>query len=58
MVFLDPRRQFRAAQAAALRARGLVRRQFITRNRRLSLVLAAVTVGIGIAGTHVSKSWF
>src|SRR6266516_895250 len=51
-------RQFRAAQAAAGRARGLVRRQFITRNRRLSLVLAAVTVGIGIAGVHVSYSWF
>src|SRR6266704_646733 len=53
-----PHRPFRAAQTAAGRARGLVRRQFITRNRRLSLVLAAVTVGIGIAGTHVSQSWF
>ena len=58
MVHPVPRRQFRAAQAAAERARGLVRRQFITRNRRLSLVLAAVTVGIGIAGVHVSYSWF
>src|SRR6266568_1423743 len=53
-----PHRPFRAAQTAAGRARGLVRRQFITRNRRLSLVLAAVTVGIGIAGVHVSYSWF
>src|SRR6266516_1855143 len=58
MVHPVPHRQFRAAQAAAGRARGLVRRQFITRNRRLSLVLAAVTVGIGIAGVHVSYSWF
>ena len=58
MVFRVPRRQFRAAQAAAVRARGLARRQFITRNRRLSLVLAAITVGIGIAGVHVSHSWF
>ncbi len=58
MVFPVPRHQLRAAEAAALRIRGLVRRQFITRNRRLSLVLAAATVGIGIAGTHVSQSWF
>src|SRR6266571_3604563 len=58
MVFPVPRHQLRAAEAAALRMRGLVRRQFITRNRRLSLVLAAATVGIGIAGTHVSQSWF
>src|SRR6266567_8517594 len=57
MVYPVPRRRFRAAQAAAGRVRGLIRRQFITRNRRLSLVLAAVTVGIGIAGVHVSQSW-
>jgi hypothetical protein len=58
MTYPVPRRQFRAAQAAAARARGLARRQFITRNRRLALVLAAITVGIGIAGVHVSHSWF
>jgi serine phosphatase RsbU (regulator of sigma subunit) len=58
MVSPAPHRQFRAAQAAAARARGLVRRQLITRNRRISLVLAVVTVGIGIAGVHLSESWF
>ena len=58
MVTSVPHRQFRAAQAAAVRVRGWIRRQFITRNRRLFVVLAAVTVGIGIAGAHVSQSWF
>ena len=58
MVTSVPHRQFRAAQAAAARVRGWVSRQFITRNRRLFGVLAAVTVGIGIAGVHVSQSWF
>jgi hypothetical protein len=58
MVTSVPHRQLRAAQAAAARVRGWVRRQFITRNRRLFVVLAAVTVGISIAGGHVSQSWF
>jgi Stage II sporulation protein E (SpoIIE) len=58
MVTSVPHRQFPAAQAAAARARGWIRRQFITRNRRLFVVLAVVTAGIGIAGAHVSQSWF
>jgi hypothetical protein len=58
MVYPVRHTQFRVARAAVARARGLVRRQFITRNRRLSLVLAAVTVGIGIASVHLSQSWF
>ena len=58
MVTSVPHRQLRAAQAAAARVRAWVRRQFITRNRRLFVVLAAVTVGISIAGGHVSQSWF
>ena len=58
MVTSVPHRHVRAAQAAAARARGWVRRQFMTSNRRIFLVLAVVTVGIGIAGEHVSRSWF
>ena len=57
MVSPVPHRNARAVQAAA-RVRGWARRQFMTSNRRLFLVLAAVTVGIGIAGAHVSRSWF
>ena len=48
---------------AAVRSSGrwvhaFVRRQFITRNRRLAAVLAVVTVVIGVAAVHVSQSWF
>jgi hypothetical protein len=35
-----------------------VRRQFITRNRRLASVLALAVVGIGIAAVEVSQTWF
>ena len=45
-------------QSAALSFRGLVRRQFITRNRRISAVLALASVGIGIAAVHVGEVWF
>lgn len=38
--------------------RALVRRQFITRNRRLAFVLALVVVGIGMAAVRISESWF
>jgi Stage II sporulation protein E (SpoIIE) len=38
--------------------RGLVRRQFITRNRRMAFVLAVAVVGIGVAAVFVSASWF
>src|SRR6266704_124396 len=38
-----------AVQVAALSFRGFLRRQFITRNRRLAFVLTMAVVGIGIA---------
>jgi Stage II sporulation protein E (SpoIIE) len=46
------------AQAAAASFRGLVRRQFITRNRRIAFVLAVAVVGIGIGDVQVGTSWF
>ena len=45
-----------ATLAVAQRVRGLVVRQFITRNRRLAAVLALVIVVIGVAAVHVSES--
>lgn len=51
-------RLWSAAQASAARARGLIRRQFITRNRRLAFVLALSVVAIGVAAVHVSEWWF
>ncbi len=45
-------------QAAALSVRGYVRRQFITRNRRIAFVLALAVVGIGIGDVMVGTSWF
>jgi hypothetical protein len=35
-----------------------LRRQFITRNRRMAFVLCGVTVAIAAAGVHVSEWWF
>ncbi len=49
---------FAALVARGARLRAFTRRQFITRNRRLSAVLAAVTIVIGVAAVHVSESWF
>ncbi len=46
------------ARSAASRVRGQVRRQFITRNRRMAAVLTIVTVAIGVAAVHLSESWF
>jgi hypothetical protein len=43
-----------AAQALAQRARGLIRRQFITRNRQLAFGLTLCVVAIGSAAVHVS----
>jgi hypothetical protein len=51
-------RTLAAAQSALGSARGFVRRQFITQNRRLAFVLALVVVGIGVAAVSVSASWF
>jgi Stage II sporulation protein E (SpoIIE) len=42
----------------AQRVRSLVRRQFLTRNRRLAFVLAVVVAVIGAAAVQVSVSWF
>lgn len=47
-----------AVRSAGVRTHAFVRRQFITRNRRLSAVLATITVVIGVAAVHVSASWF
>jgi hypothetical protein len=48
----------RLARSAATRAGGQIRRQFITRNRRMALVLTIATVGIGVAAVHSSVYWF
>jgi Stage II sporulation protein E (SpoIIE) len=57
MVRLVPRRIPAAASAAVRRLRGLIRRQFITRNRRIAAVLAVAVAAIGIAAVHVSEWW-
>src|SRR5437660_5239840 len=49
-----PPRLRRAARTLRLH----LRRQFITRNRRMALVLSAATVAIGVAAVHVSVWWF
>ena len=58
MVSSPLRRLWSATCASALALRGLVRRQFITQNRRLAFVLALAVVGIGMAAVRVSQSWF
>jgi hypothetical protein len=52
------RRLWSAASATAVSLRGLARRQFITRNRRLAFALALAVVGIGVAAVRISESWF
>ena len=47
-----------ATLAVVQRVRGLVLRQFITRNRRLAFGLAVVVAVIAVAAVHVSESWF
>ena len=47
-----------AARVAAGKTSGWVRRQFITRNRRLAVTLAVATVVISVAAVHVSQAWF
>src|SRR6516164_1312402 len=51
-------RSMRVARRAAGRLSGFVRRQLITRNRRLALALALATVVISVAAVHLSESWF
>ncbi len=58
MVSRPPARPYTALRARGARVRGFVRRQFITRNRRLSAVFAAATIVIGVAAVRVSPSWF
>jgi hypothetical protein len=58
MVSRVVRRSGAAAQAALQRVHGVIRRQFITQNRRVAAGLAVLVVLIGIAGVHVSVSWF
>jgi hypothetical protein len=58
MVQTSRRQLWPRAQSAAVSFRGLVRRQFITRNRRIAFVLALAVVGIGIADVRVGTSWF
>jgi hypothetical protein len=58
MVSRLPHRFWSAAQASDVRVRALVRRQFITRNRRMAFVLALSVLVIGVAAVHVSESWF
>jgi hypothetical protein len=58
MVAKSGRRLWLSVRVAASSFRGLVRRQFITQNRRLAFVLALVVVGIGVAAVQVSASWF
>jgi Stage II sporulation protein E (SpoIIE) len=58
MVRLLPHRFAALALAAGRRLRGLILRQFITRNRRLAFVLAVAVAVIGMAAVHVSMWWF
>jgi hypothetical protein len=47
-----------AARVAASKTSGWLRRQFITRNRRMALILTLATVIISVAAVHVSQEWF
>jgi Stage II sporulation protein E (SpoIIE) len=58
MVSRPRRRLWSAVQVMALSFRGFLRRQFITRNRRLAFVLTLAVVGIGIAVVEGPASWF
>src|SRR5262249_33784617 len=56
MVWSSARRSMSAISAAALSLRGLARRQFITRNRRMAAVLAVAGGGSGRAAVGVGES--
>jgi Stage II sporulation protein E (SpoIIE) len=58
MVVRGPRAFWAVVLAVAQRVRGLVRRQFLTRNRRLAFVLALVVGVIGAAAVRASEWWF
>ena len=48
----------RLARSVAARVTGQIRRQFITRNRRMAFVLTIATLAIGVAAVHLSEWWF
>src|ERR1700735_5247492 len=58
MVRVVPHRFGAATLAAAQRLRGLILRQFITRNRRLAFALAIAVAVIAAASVRVSAFWF
>ena len=47
-----------AARSAASKASGWLSHQFITRNRRVAVGLALVTVFISVAAVQISEAWF
>jgi hypothetical protein len=51
------RRAWAAVVAVAVRQRALIRRQFITRNRRMAFGLALAVVAIGVAAVKLSGQW-
>jgi len=51
------RRLWFATKAASGRQRGRIRRQVITRNRRMALGLAAVVVAIGVVSANTASDW-
>ncbi len=57
MVSSSGRQFLGRVHGAALRFRGFVRRQFITRNRRIAFVLALVSVAIGVGSAQVGTAW-
>jgi Stage II sporulation protein E (SpoIIE) len=50
-------RLWTAAKVAARRQRGRLRRQFITRNRRMAAILALVVLAIGVTVAQTSSDW-
>jgi hypothetical protein len=58
MVARGVSRPLLAVRSAWRRAGAFVSRQLITGNRRVALLLAAVTAFISVAAVHVSQSWF
>src|SRR5258708_6839357 len=62
MMFTAPRAVLRPVlrplRIAGRRTGDGVRRQFITRNRRVAFVLAVIVVGIALLASHLSVYWF
>src|SRR5271166_387071 len=57
MVVKVSRRAWAAVVAAAGRQRARIRRQFITRNRRMAAGLALAVVAIGVGAVRISGEW-